>query len=100
MITSEKFWHDNQARNQREEKGGDWTSLFINLKGTLILLPYFSHLWIIFFLFKEQLLQYLGQKLRRFSLWKIFRHVDKVSIKIPLFHKTSHALKISWLPAW
>ena len=40
----EKFWHDNQARNQREKKGGDW------LKSTLILLPYFSHLWINFFL--------------------------------------------------
>ena len=53
MITSEKFWHDNQARNQREEKGGDWTSLFINLKGTLILLPYFSHLWINFFYLKS-----------------------------------------------
>ena len=48
MITSEKFWHDNQARNQRGKKGGDWGALFKNLKSTLILLPYFSHLWINF----------------------------------------------------
>ena len=44
MIESEKFWHDNQARNQRGEKGGDWAALCKNLKSNLIFLPYFSHL--------------------------------------------------------
>ena len=48
MITSEKILHDNQARSQRGKKGVDWAALFKNLKNTLILLPYFSHLWINF----------------------------------------------------
>ena len=97
MITSEKFWHDNQVPNQWGKKG-ELLSLGCSFQES----KKYSDFPIsrLIFAFKEQLLQYLGQKLRRFSLWKIFCDVDKMVIKTPLFYKISNTLKNSWLPAW
>ena len=100
MITSEKFLHDNLACNQWEKKSGDWAAFFQESKKYSDFVVHNFPICGLAFAFKEQLLQYLRQKLRIFSKWKVFRDVDKMFIKTPLFHKSSHALKNSWLQAW